>query len=916
MRKLLLSFFHSILIILIFLNLTFAQSGKIAGNVTDASNGESLPFVNIIVVETSMGAASDIDGNYFIINIPPGIYNVKASAIGYNSVTVQNIKVASGFTSTEDFNLQPTTLELNEEVIVIAERPLIQKDLTASTSVIGEDVISQLPVTNISDILQLQAGVVSSGADFHVRGGRKGQVVYQIDGVAVTDAYDGSTVINVNSNAVQELQVISGAFNAEYGQAMSGVINIVTKDGDNKFSGNIQVYSGDYVSNRNDKFWNIDDINPVAIRNFEGSFSGPIIPDKFFFYLNGRYTYDTGYLFGKRTFLVSDIASEVQGSGGAQFNITQNGDSSFVPMNPNERIYGQGKITYRLFQGMKVNLNYAIDKEEYKDFNQNRKLTPDNNLQRFRIGYSNILSINHAVSNASFYTINLSYFFKQYQHYLFEKEELDLPFSFSEGEYVNNYVRQTPPYSFEVGGTDYSRFKRSTGTYAVSFDWTSQLNQQINIQFGGGFKRHQIFYKDVTLEPITSGGIDYVFVPPIQTTNNNQYTHNPLEGAFYVQSKLEAFNLIFNIGARIDVFDPDGKILSNPRDPNIYNPLIPENRAKTLAEREAYWFNDASIKYQVSPRIGLAFPITDRGVIHFSYGHFFQLPSYEYMYTNPEFELGVGSGNQGLFGNADLKPQKTVKGEIGLQQQLTDDIAVDITVFFEDFRDLTGTQTEEVLVFGGAQSYSKYANSDFGFSKGFIISLEKRFSGGLSASLDYTYSVTKGNASNPDDIRKSIVDGALPETFIAPLNWDQSHTLNLSMAYNVNRNYGFSIIGNFFTGQPYTPAVNKNTRVTQNAFPRNSENKPTIFNVDLRANKDFEIGSTLLTFFLRVFNLLDLDNSVNVYDNSGQPLFTFDYLEAQRINPALYQNTLEEYYTHSDYFSAPRRVEFGLSYNF
>ncbi|MGD8307657.1 MAG: carboxypeptidase-like regulatory domain-containing protein, partial [Ignavibacteria bacterium] len=538
MRKFLLLIIGTILFTIIFLNPIIAQTGKIAGRVTDASTGEALPFVNIVIVGTSYGAASDIDGYYFLINLPPGIYSVKASAIGYTSIEVQNVEVASGFTSNQDFNLQSTTLELGEEIVVIAEKPLIQKDLTASTSIIGEDVISQLPVANINDILQLQAGIVTSGADFHVRGGRKGQVVYQIDGVAVTDAYDGSTVIDVNSNAVQELQVISGAFNAEYGQAMSGVINIVTKDGGNDLSGNFQTYIGDYISSRNDKFWNIDDFDPVAIRNFEGSLSGPIIPDKLFFFINGRYTYDAGYIFGKRTFLITDIATEIEGSGGADFNITKSGDDSFVSMNEREKFYAQGKLTYRLLPNMKVNFNYAIDKEEYKDFNHDRKLTPDNNLNRFRIGYSNMLSINHAVSNASFYTINLSYFFKQYQHYLFEEEELSLPFSFSEGKYVNNYIRQTPPYSFEIGGTDYSRFKRSTGTYEVGFNWTSQINQEINIQFGGNFKRHQIFYKDVTLEPISFEGVTYVYVPPIETTQNNQYTHNPLEGAFYVQSKL------------------------------------------------------------------------------------------------------------------------------------------------------------------------------------------------------------------------------------------------------------------------------------------------------------------------------------------------------------------------------------------
>ncbi len=924
--------FFAVFIILLFsTQVTYGQSGKIAGKVTDASTGEALPFVNVMVEGTTQGAATDLDGNYFIINMPPGTYSVKASAIGYNSVTAQGIKVASGFTATQDFSLNSTALELNEEVVVIATKPLIRKDVTATTSVVGEDMISQLPVTEITDLLSLQAGIVSSGSDLHVRGGRSGQVAYQVDGVPLTDAYDGSSVINVNANAVQELQVISGAFNAEYGQAMSGIINIVTKDGSNNFNGNLQTYAGDYFSGGDDKFWNIRNINPAAIRNFEGSLSGPVIRDQLFFYLNGRYYYNTGYLYGKRTFLVTDRASEVSGSGGSDFNITQNGDNSFVSMNPNEKIYGQGKLTYRLLPGVKINYNYVVDREEYQDYYHSRKLTPDNNLQRFRKGYSNIFSVNHAVSNSSFYNLNFSYFYKEYKHFLFEDIYTD-PNTFAT-KYVNNTALQTPPYSFDVGGTDYSRFKRSTGTYSAKLDWTTQFSQEINLQFGGEFKRHDIYFKDITLFPTTINGVNTVDIAPITSPLNNEYNHNPVEGAFYVQSKFEAFDLIFNIGARLDILDPDGVVLSDPTDPNINNPLKPSNQFndlngngiydpnegetfKTVADREKYWYKDASVKFQVSPRVGLAFPITDKGVLHFSYGHFFQLPSYEYLYTNPEFELGVGSGNQGLFGNADLKPQKTVKGEIGVQQQIGDDIAVDVTVFFEDFRDLTGTQSDEILVFGGASSYSRYANSDFGFSKGFIVSFEKRFSGGLATSIDYTYSVTKGNASNPADARNALLGGALPETFIAPLNWDQAHTLNISVAYSVERDYGFSLIGNFYTGQPYTPQVNKNTNVTQNAFPRNSEIKPSILNLDLRVYKDFIIGSTTLSLFLKVYNLLDMDNPRRVYDDSGDPLFTFSRLEAEKIKPKLYYNTLDEIYTNAGFFSEPRRVELGFSYNF
>jgi hypothetical protein len=530
--------------------------------------------------------------------------------------------------------------------------------------------------------------------------------------------------------------------------------------------------------------------------------------------------------------------------------------------------------------------------------------------------------------------LNLSYSFKDYRQYLFEDiytGNVNKPTN-----YEDNSTVITPPYSFGIGGTNNNRFVRNTGTYGAKLDWATQLNQEINLQFGGNFSQHRMYLENINLVPMVDENGQRVepynvAIPLPSTTDYDTYLHEPIEASGYVQSKFEAFNLIFNLGVRFDYFQPDGVILADPTDPDIFKPAKPSNRfndsngngvqdpgetSKTIQDREQYWYKDATAKTQISPRIGLAFPISDKGVIHFSYGHFLQLPRYEYLYQNPQFKLGVNSGNAALFGNTDLEPQKTVKGEIGLQQQIGDDIAVDLTVFFEDFRNLTGTQTEEFVVFGGAQTYSQFANTDFGLARGFVVKFTKRFSGGLAFNLDYTFSDTKGNSSDPADSRNAVLGGALPETIIAPLNWDQSHTLNLSLAYTQPKNWGFSIIGNFFTGQPYTPEVNKNTRVTQNAFPRNSDRKPTIFNMDLRVYKDFEISSSVLTLFLRVINLFDSENAVNVYNDSGDPFFTFAKLEAQRINPTLYNNTLDELYTDPTYFSEPRRIEIGFGFNF
>ncbi len=480
------------------ISLYAGTTGKIAGRVTDAKTGEGIPFANVIIEGTTLGAATNLEGYYTIINVPPGVYTLRASVVGYETKIVTNVRVNIDLTTRIDFELREKTVELGQEVVVTATRPLIQKDLTASTSVVGSDLISELPVTEVRDVLTLQAGViVSAGGGIHVRGGRAGQLAYQIDGVTITDAYDNSTVIDVGTNAIQELQVISGAFNAEYGQAMSGVVNIVTKDGDNKFTGNIQLYGGDYYSNRKNIFMNLDKINPLSVQNIDASFSGPIIKDHLFFFTNARYYFNEGYLYGKRVFLPTDVTREVSPD---SFLVQASGDGAFVPMNPNKRFFFQTKLTQRLTSTFKISYNFIYDYQNYKDYDHYQRLNPENNLNRFRKGYSNTISINHALSNWTFYQLNFSYYFKDYRHYLYKDIYTGNPSKPT--LYVYNDLIQNPPYSFSTGGTNTSRFVRNTGTYSVRLDWTSQLTQEIGIKFGGELKQHRIYYENINLQPV------------------------------------------------------------------------------------------------------------------------------------------------------------------------------------------------------------------------------------------------------------------------------------------------------------------------------------------------------------------------------------------------------------------------------
>lgn len=903
------------------------NTGKIAGVIKDKANGEPLIGVNVLLEGTMLGATSDLDGAFYILNIPPGNYTIEAQYIGYTTMKFENVEVNVDQTRQLNFEMQEAVLEMSEDIVVVAQRDLVVRDVTATTATVDAEQFATLPVTEVTEALELQAGYV----DGHVRGGRSGEVAYWIDGMPVTDKYDGGTVVEVNKDMVEELQFISGAFNAEYGQAMSGVVNITTKEPSKDFGGNLTVYAGDHISQNQDVFWNTGSFDPTNIYNFEGGIYGTLVPKKLSYYLNGRYIYFGGWLYGRRDFNPQNIGIFDNTTGQVVYRDDLNGagDGTYVPMNWNRKLYLQGKLIYNIGPTMKVFYNYIRDDVNFEDYDRNYKLNPDGNLNRERIGDSHIAKFTHSVSPSTYYDFGFSYFQKNYRQSVYE-DSLDL-------RYVHPQINDLQQnYTFKTGGTNNQYFTRNTKTFLGKFDITSQISNNHMIKAGVEARFNNIFFEDITLRPREGDELDrengspYItpYVPSLQTPFHSKYERNPLEFSAYIQDKMEFNQLIVNLGVRVDHFQPDGQVLSDPSDPNIYNPIRPKNRYKdvdgdgipdiapgneyTLAEREQFWYTKASNKTQISPRLGVSFPVTETGVVYFSYGHFFQIPNFELLYRNPQFKLGSGIGNQGTVGNADLDPEFTISGEIGLKQQITSDVALDITAYFRDVRDLTGTRADEILIFGGASSYSRLTNSDFGFVKGIILSLRNRYQQGINYTLDYTFQVARGTASDPNAAQLAFASGNLPEVQMVPLSWDQMHTINGTLSY-VAESWGLSFIGNYGSGLPYTPRATTDV----SALRENSRLKPIFWNVDMRLYKDLQLFKNQLTFFLRVFNLFDTLNQLNVYNDSGRADYTTDLTRAQVNNPNLYNiNTLEEWFSNETYYSEPRRVELGFIFNF
>ena len=911
------------LFIVLIVKVYAGTTGKIAGRILDAETGQPLIGANVVIMGTQMGASTDLDGYYTILNVKPGIYTIEISYMGYQSVRVENVKVSVDLTTKVDRSLT-MSVAAGEAIVFIAERPMVTKDLTATTASVDAQAIETLPVTELAEVLELQAGYVNG----HVRGGRAGEVAYWIDGIPVTDVFNGSTIVDVHKDMVQEMQVVSGAFNAEYGRAMSGIVNIVTKTGSDEFQGGITSYIGDYASKNDHIFPNIDNFNPVSVRNIEGYLQGPIIKNKLYFSLDTRYIHFDGWLYGQRRFNPQNVA---------YFDSLNNfvlnrdeegkGDNKYVPLNWNRKVYFQGKLIYRHSANVSITLNTIIDDVISKNSDWAYKYNPDGTAKNFRIGITNILKMTHTLSSNTFYELGLSYYTKKTENYLYENP--------NDPKYVHPYIASALPYSFLTGGTQNYWYQRKIETFLCKLDLTSQITRNHQIKTGIEFRKHRAFDEGYELRPIEEEtDFDFAHDDPfihtrimdVNTIYHSTFERKPYEFSAYIQDKMEYGELIINAGIRFDFFDPDGIVLNDPSDPNIYDPIKPQNRYDdlngngiqdigepdiTIEQRRAYWYKNTTSKYKFSPRLGAAFPITDRGVIHFSYGHFFQIPMFERLYQNPDFIIGSGTGNQGVIGNSNLKPEKTISGEIGIQQQISDDISLEITGYFRDVRDLIGTRAEEIVVYGGFAKYSRLMNSDFGFVKGIIFSLNKRFSSGFFSTLDYTYQIAKGTNSNPEEARNALAGGALPEVQMVPLGWDQRHTVNVSVSYNADT-WGASLIGQYGSGMPFTPRKTEDI----SSLLTNSQKKPQTYNVDLRAYKDFKISNYNLQVFLRIFNLLDTLNEYGVFDDTGRANTTMDIQRAKNQNTPEYVNTIDDYYTLPYFYSEPRRIEIGFSFSF
>lgn len=861
--------------LLILPSLIFAQtSGKLSGTILNEI-GEPLIAANIIIDGTTMGAASDFDGYYSIINIRAGTYTIKFRYLGYKTHIVSNVRISADQTTQLNVSLKPEIIE-GEEVVVTATKPLVEFNQTSSVSSINKEDMQNLPVQSLNEIVNLQAGVV----DGHFRGGRIGEVQYQVDGVSVNNPFSNSSILELDKSVIEEVQVISGTFDAKYGQAMSGVVNAVLRTGSDKFEYSGETYFGDFYTTDKNRYPYNNDYSPSGIQNYQLSISGPTgIPQTTFFASGRKYT-NTGWLFGINRFTPFDKNNfELR-----EFNPT--GNNELVAMSTNDEVSGQFKLTNQSLDNFILNYQFAFNYSDRTFYNHAFRLNPEGIPNNFSTSISHGITLTQTLSPTMFYKVNLRQNYFLYESYKYK--ELEDPNYLLAGETKGDA-------NYEDGaiiqGVDLGRFRQKTDSYVLKTDFTWQIDKINMVETGFEGQISDIIFgppgffvsTNVDGVQIIQPRYQYPRLPGLKNYKPKQYS-------YYLQDRIELGDLVVRAGLRLEVYDAAAKIPDNLQNP-----------ANTIAGAPESKLVDTKVKTRLAPRLGLSFPLTTAASVYFSYGHFYQLPGLNLLYSNSDYslldQLQAGGISYGVMGNPDLKPELTVQYEFGLKQSIATFLGLQVSFFYKNIQDLLGVEFVDTYT---AASYARFTNVDFGSSYGMTFSIFQRNIGFFSTSLDYTLQFAQGNSSDPRETANRAAAGQDPRPRDIAFNWDQRHTLNLSAIYSDIENFSASAIFRFGSGQPYTPALGSGFGAS---LETNSGRKNSYFLLDLRGEKYFNLSFLNFSVFLRVFNVLNT-NFVNgfVFNTTGSPDYT--------LTPASSRATLSD----PSRFYEPRRIEFGISF--
>ena len=931
------------------------NTAKVEGVVRDKDTGTPLQGAQVIVEGTRLGNITNANGYYFILNAPPGRRSVTYSYTGYQTTTIRNQLLLAGQTTTLNAALSSTVVELEGITIEGDSEILIPRDNTVSKQRMTAEMISETPATKLEDLMVLEAGVQVGGQGgmsrgLRIRGGRLGEEAMVVDGVAVRnytanpfrsglgwlyEQEEGSlgedtTPLEVSVGSVEQVDIITGGFQAEYGNAQSGIINIVTKEGGPEFMGNARFTTDQQNPRTSDYGYNQLQVSvggPVpGIPNLYFHGSGEIqgmadrtpthagegfrgINEDFVEHLNDAVHNDPYFREMMPVYTLEELQT------GREFYASKTGKNAslYSPLNPvrqpgnwQDRTLVSGKVTFNPISTLKMlgSYNFSRNQNSYphsyfrtgyvtrsqfpdRDWSQDSDTTlvmPQSVARRTRT--SNLLAGfnwdflrssersaslqfryshmgNQDINNASLktnYTHDTSFLSWTPHDIQFEVETYpnrDIPTEPEDLHYLpdgvvnwrHDWTIETP-FLLSTNATlywlSYRYMRESQNNYKADIDFQIDRYNRIKTGFAATIFENNMFSVDGL-----SSSRDV----------SNEFRYKPELYSFYVQNRTDLGDFVCNYGIRFDMFKPV------------------DNWGFRYDDQ---WGQDYEVKNinEISPRLDVAFPVTDKSQLRFAYGVFTQLPSFSMIYS---------AENTG-----DLEYSRTDAFEAGMSYLLNDDIMLDVVAYY---RDVTGNVALKEYFRDYYQYYNErrirdyfegYTNRDDGNIKGADLTLRKRFSDNFSLNAVYTLQFSRTTGSNYWSTSgwEVFVDAATGETYsppdeLRPIDGDVTHKMSINFNYRFPEDYKAGTLANTIlkdfsvltlaslqSGRPLVDRIVHGGDATDVSWLTRTSNgmKGGLnyfrgswdYNIDLRFNKSFRLsGARQIGVFCEIFNVLN-----------------------------------------------------------
>jgi len=924
-------------------------TGKVIGTVTDQDTGQPLVGAQVVIEGTNLGNVTNEDGYYFVNNVPVGIERITAQYLGYQTTTREE-RILAGQTMTVDFALSSEVVQAEGIVAVIEREPLVARDNTISKSRFTAEDARELPVDNINEVIGLGSGIYfdSNQGGFIIRGGRGTEAATLVDGVLVTDfstqRAGGATGANntpirqtessgpVGNFAVEEVDVITGGFNAEFGNAQSGIINVVTREGGREYHGNLRYTTdGQYGTDGYDAdpSFPVEEETCCGFNQLQMSIGGPIFPDKL-------------TVFGSLE--ATGAADFFPSSGGfnpAHGEFNSNGSTeTILPGNRGDQTRGQAKVTAFPTGSMKVTGTYLYSRDQFENTQISRLMRQFLSPSATRIKTHDIImgvdqqlfqteerNLNLQIRGNFHQTTRRSGFPKTPELAAVIEERIGdrcgvecdvsesgveddfLNFRFSDFEYF--FEDSLPGTVADLPSIDQrppDPIFGSTGLFVIdgmsgnccTFDNERRYGLRVDL--------------DTQLNRVHRGkaGVEWTWINLgrqalrlVDRTFADQYEVDPRVGAAYVQDRLDYGDLVIDVGLRWDHWNPNAVF---PLFAGVVNCEITPFTDACSADAEIV---EAPTRNELSPRLGVAHPITDDTQVRLSYGKFHQLPELRHFFSSFLTDFTAAAQNPNItYGNPNLDYVETTAFEAGITHLISDNLVVDLVGYNRDRRGAIRLDVFQPGEIGpGVEERRVFVNGDNGNVKGVDITLSKRYSNYFSTDLAWSLQWARGTTSSPlafatgggfGRIFDPLFPGRLltPPTELQPEEFDRLHNVNWQFNLrfpndfrqgttvgSILKNFSLYAVYNAQSGLPYTRrSLGGQAEAVEDL---GASRLPWLHSGDIRVTKGLDLGSALdVDLFASILNVLDIQNIVALNPTTGRPDLNGDEFQLSR-NPVI-----------------------------